>query len=93
VVFMIESQIAHVLAALRLLEARGATALEPSPEAQARSVARIDRRMRGTVWTAGGCASWYLDRTGRNSVLWPDFTWAFRRRLARLDPAEYVLHA
>jgi hypothetical protein len=48
--------------------------------------------MDGTVWVAGGCASWYLDRTGRNSTIWPDFTWRFRRRVARLDPAEYLTH-
>jgi cation diffusion facilitator CzcD-associated flavoprotein CzcO len=93
VVVMIESQIAHLLAALRHLEASGAAALEPRPEAQARSVAHVQQRMRGTVWTAGGCASWYLDRTGRNSTLWPDFTWRFRRRLERLDPREYAVLA
>ena len=37
--------------------------------------------MQGSVWTAGGCRSWYLDRTGRNSTLWPGFTMPFRRRL------------
>jgi hypothetical protein len=46
--------------------------------------------MRGTVWVDGGCASWYLDATGRNSTLWPDFTWRYRRRVARFDAAEYV---
>jgi cation diffusion facilitator CzcD-associated flavoprotein CzcO len=91
VVFMIESQIAHLIAALRHLDARGAATLEPRPEAQARSVAEVDGLMRGTVWTAGRCDSWYLDRTGRNSTLWPSFTWSFRRRLARLDPEEYLL--
>ena len=47
--------------------------------------------MRGSVWTAGGCRSWYLDRTGRNSTLWPGFTIPFRRRLARLRPDDYLL--
>jgi len=92
VVFMIESQIAHLLAALRHLDAHGAASLEPRAEAQARFVAEVEAAMRGTVWTAG-CRSWYLDRRGRNSTLWPGFTWAFRRRLARLDPAEYRLEA
>lgn len=27
--------------------------------------------MARTVWTTG-CASWYLDATGRNSTLWPE---------------------
>ena len=30
-----------------------------------------------------GCASWYLDDTGRNATLWPDWTWRFRRRHGR----------
>ncbi|HEV7591162.1 MAG TPA: NAD(P)/FAD-dependent oxidoreductase [Longimicrobium sp.] len=90
VVYMLEAQIEHLLAALRHLRATGAAALEPRDEAQEAFVAAIDRRMVGTVWTSGGCVSWYLDRTGRNSALWPDFTWRFRRRVARLDPAEYL---
>jgi hypothetical protein len=47
--------------------------------------------MQGTVWTSGGCASWYLDANGRNSTLWPDFTFRFRRALRLFDPAEHVL--
>jgi hypothetical protein len=34
--------------------------------------------------------SWYLDRTGRNSSLWPDFTWRFRRRLSQLVRRDWV---
>jgi cation diffusion facilitator CzcD-associated flavoprotein CzcO len=93
VLIMLEAQIEHVLSALEHMKASGAAAIEPRPEAQAAYVAEVERRMRGTVWTAGGCASWYLDRTGRNSTLWPDSTWRFRRRVARLDPAEYVTWA
>ncbi len=88
---MIEAQIEHVLAALRYMWRRGACAIEPRAEAQSAFVAEVQRRMEGTVWVAGGCASWYLDRTGRNSTLWPDFSWRFRRRAARLRPEEYVL--
>jgi hypothetical protein len=47
--------------------------------------------MRGTVWTSGGCTSWYLDRTGRNSSLWPGSTLDYRRRTRRLDPADHIL--
>ena len=43
-----------------------------------------------TVWVAGRCTSWYLDRTGRNSSLWPDFTWRFRRRMNRLVRRDWV---
>jgi cation diffusion facilitator CzcD-associated flavoprotein CzcO len=90
VVYMAESQIAHVLEALRRMREHGADVVEVRADAQARYNARVDERMRGTVWSTG-CSSWYLDETGRNSVLWPDWTWRFRRRTARLDPADYDL--
>ncbi len=89
VVLMIESQIEHVLGALGHLERGRATTLEPRAEAQAAFLADVDAKMRSTVWTTGGCTSWYLDRTGRNSTLWPGYTFSFKRRVARFDPAEY----
>jgi hypothetical protein len=47
--------------------------------------------MKGTVWTEGGCQSWYIDRNGLNTSLWPDFSFRFRRALQRFDPAEYLV--
>jgi cation diffusion facilitator CzcD-associated flavoprotein CzcO len=91
-VYMIESQIAHVMGALRLMRERGAETIEVRADAQERYNAALERKLDGTVWNTG-CASWYLDRTGRNSTIWPDWTWRFRRRAARLDPAEYALDA
>jgi hypothetical protein len=89
---MVESQIAHVLAALSAMRRAGAATVEVRAEAQERYNAELDARMAGTVWNTG-CASWYLDATGRNATLWPDWTWRFRRRAARWDPAAYELRA
>jgi cation diffusion facilitator CzcD-associated flavoprotein CzcO len=91
-VYMIESQIGHVMSALALMRERGAETIEVRREAQERSNAALERKLGGTVWNTG-CASWYLDRTGRNATIWPDWTWRFRRRVSTLDPAEYVLDA
>jgi cation diffusion facilitator CzcD-associated flavoprotein CzcO len=91
VVIMAEAGISHLLAALAHLRVTGAAALEPSVPAQAAFVGEVDRRMRGTVWSTGGCHSWYLDETGRNSTLWPGFTIPFRRRLRTLRPEDYLL--
>src|SRR5919198_6506847 len=93
IVFMIESQCNYVLSALRLMDERGAAELDVRPEAQAAYNARLQEQMSGTVWTSGGCASWYLDAHGRNTTLWPTFTWPFRERTRRLDPAQYELRA
>jgi cation diffusion facilitator CzcD-associated flavoprotein CzcO len=89
VVFMIESQVAYVLDALREMDARGASSVDVRPEVQEAFIAAIDRDMGRTVWMTGGCSSWYLDATGRNSTLWPDFTWRYRLRTRRFEPADY----
>jgi cation diffusion facilitator CzcD-associated flavoprotein CzcO len=89
VVLMVEHQVEHILGALRHLAAGRVAAIEPRAEAQAAFIADVDTRMRNTVWTTGGCQSWYLDRTGRNSTLWPGTTMSFGRRVARFDPSEY----
>lgn len=90
VIVIIESQIEHVIAALKNMNARSLVAIEPKPEAQAAFVADVDRKMKGTVWTSGGCNSWYLDKNGRNSTLWPGFTFTFARRVEPFDPKEYI---
>ena len=93
IVFMIESQIAYAMDALRTLDAQGAVACDPALAAQAAFNETVQRRMRGTVWMQGGCASWYLDAHGRNTTLWPGSSWTFRRATRRFDPAEYELLA
>jgi len=40
------------------------------------------------VW-ASGCSSWYLSASGRNTTIWPDFTFRFRRLTRRFDMAAY----
>ncbi|MDB4968915.1 MAG: 4-hydroxyacetophenone monooxygenase [Myxococcales bacterium] len=90
VITMIESQIEHLLGALRFMRQRGAVTVEPRPEAQAAFVARVDARMQGTVWNTGGCSSWYVDKTGRNSTLWPGMTFTFKQRIEKFRPSEYA---
>ncbi len=92
VILMTEAQLEHVANALAYMRAHGLAAVEPRAEAQAAFVDAVDRGAEGTVWTAGGCASWYLDETGRNAALWPGSVPAFRRRVEPFDPDEYRLH-
>jgi hypothetical protein len=93
VITMIESQIEHVVNALKYVDQRGVASVEPRATAQAAFVAEVDRMMKGTVWTSGGCSSWYLDARGRNSAIWPGFTFTFKRRVERFDPSEYAVMA
>lgn len=90
---MIEAQVKYVMQALSYKRERGIAALEPSADAQARFSDEIDEGTKGSVWTAGGCLSWYVDATGRNSTLWPGSIRAYQRRVARFEPDEYEVLA
>jgi cation diffusion facilitator CzcD-associated flavoprotein CzcO len=89
VLLMIEAQIAYLRRALRYRREHGLATLEPTAQAQAAYVAAVDRGTEGSVWTAGGCLSWYVDATGRNSTLWPGSVRAYQRRLARFEIGDY----
>jgi cation diffusion facilitator CzcD-associated flavoprotein CzcO len=87
-VFMIESQIAYVRDAVRHIGCTG-EAVEVREESETAWDDGVQRAMRRTVWTTGGCASWYLDARGRNTTLWPGSTWRFRRHTAGFDADAY----
>ena len=90
-VFIIESQIAYVLSALQKMGEREIATVEPRIEAQQEWNQDLHKRMQRTVWSTGGCASWYLDAHGRNTVLWPRTTFKFRSLLSEFDTEQYVV--
>jgi hypothetical protein len=73
-----------------MMERRRLRSVEVRPVMQDAFNNAVQRRMRRTVWTSG-CASWYLDARGHNTTLWPGFTWEYRLRTRRFDPARYGL--
>jgi len=90
-IYMIESQITYVMAALRTMRDRGLRAMEPRSEAQAAYNEWLQDQLGDSIWSNGGCRSWYLDDSGRNTTLWPTFTFRFRQQTATFKPEEYVL--
>jgi cation diffusion facilitator CzcD-associated flavoprotein CzcO len=91
-VYMIETQIDHVLGALDHLADRPGTPLEVTAEAEATYTREIDAMAAGTVWLQGGCRSWYVDEaSGRLTLLWPGTARSFRARNGTFDPRPYGL--
>lgn len=85
-----EAQIEHAVGAIRAMRQRGLASVEPTARAQHAWSDEIDAMSGRTVWVTG-CASWYLDTTGRNAALWPGSVPAFQRRVEPFDPADYHL--
>ena len=91
IVFMIESQLNYVMDCIAHLDRLGVNTFEVREQVQRRFNEELQRKLDGSVWTSGGCVSWYLDEHGRNATVWPGFTWPFRRRTRRFRPADYDL--
>jgi len=89
-VYMIESQVAYVLDAIRQMRAHRLAAVDVKPERQAHYNQAIQQRLERSIWSSGGCKSWYLNENGKNTTLWPGFTFRFRQQVARFDIDSYT---
>ncbi|MGD9618569.1 MAG: flavin-containing monooxygenase [Mycolicibacterium sp.] len=89
VVFMIESQIRYTAQAIAAVDRAGAGAIAATRAAQDRYNDDLQDALGGTVWSTGGCRSWYLDEHGVNRTLWSGMTWQYWLATRRLKTSEY----
>ncbi|HEX8630460.1 MAG TPA: NAD(P)/FAD-dependent oxidoreductase [Catenuloplanes sp.] len=89
VVYFHEAQARYITQAVRLIAAGGGP-LDVRADVAAEYDADLQRRLAGGVWTA--CHSWYRTETGRVVTNWPGLAGEYRRRTARLRPADYGRH-
>jgi cation diffusion facilitator CzcD-associated flavoprotein CzcO len=90
-VVMAEAQMRFILRALKYMDRKRADSLEVRADVLDEFNAQLQAKMRKTVWTQGGCSSWYLDEQGRNPTLWPDFTWKFMLATRRFEPDNFMI--
>lgn len=88
-VYMIESQLNYLVDYLKTARSGSITRVDVKAEAQQAYTEGIQRKLRRSVWTNGGCASWYKDAHGNITTLWPGFTFDFRRLTRTFDVAAY----
>ncbi|WP_433601569.1 flavin-containing monooxygenase [Nocardia sp. CA-135953] len=88
-VYMIESQINYIADALATVDRLGLRTVEVKRAVQDTYNKNLQGKLVKSVWSTGGCASWYLDKHGNNTTLWPDFTFEFRRITKNFDVAAY----
>jgi cation diffusion facilitator CzcD-associated flavoprotein CzcO len=88
-IVLIEAQLDYLLGALRQMRERGLASVDLKPDVQAAYNERVQAALAGTVWNAGGCKSYYLDRNGTNSTIYPWTTIDLRRRTSQFRLDEY----
>ncbi|UAK34915.1 NAD(P)/FAD-dependent oxidoreductase [Nocardia asteroides] len=88
-VYMIESQINYIADALATIDRLDLRTVEVRRDVQDAYNSELQAKLAGSVWLTGGCSSWYLDKHGNNTTLWPDWTFEFRRLTRTFDVAAY----
>ncbi len=86
VIYFHEAQARYIAQAVRLI-ADGRGPLAVRAEVAAGYDAELQRRLARSVWT--GCRSWYRTASGRVVTNWPGTAGEYRRRTARLRPADF----
>jgi cation diffusion facilitator CzcD-associated flavoprotein CzcO len=87
VIYMLESQADHIVAAVAAISKQRGTVLEVNEKSHNDFVASMARRQRHTVWQ--GCRSWYHDDHGRDTHNWPWLMSTYRRRTCRIRHDDY----
>jgi cation diffusion facilitator CzcD-associated flavoprotein CzcO len=89
-IYMIESQVHYIMEALKYARKNDVQLLDVKPEVQKQYNEKIHARLDKSVWNAG-CTSWYRTKSGKNTTLWPGFTFEFRARTYFFKPGDFVL--
>lgn len=90
-VYMIESQIAYVMDCIRQMRASNLRSIDVRADVQQRFNEKVQGSVNAAIWNQGGCKSWYLDARGRNTTIWPGFTFVFRNKTRRFDISKYAV--
>jgi cation diffusion facilitator CzcD-associated flavoprotein CzcO len=86
---LIELLADYVVGGIEAAERIGARSVEVKKHVQDVWNAEVQDSLRGTVWNDGGCSSYYIDSTGRNSAIYPWTTLRFRRDTREFDLDDY----
>ena len=90
IIFMIEAQANYILSAIQELRRSGVKSLNVRSDVLRTFNDGIQASLRKAIW-GSGCRGWYLDHNGRNTTIWPGYTWKFRQLTRRFNSADYEM--
>lgn len=89
IIFMIESQARYIAQAVAYMKKNKLKALEVDQRVEQDFVERVQQQSKKSVWQSG-CDSWYLDASGKNTTLWPSFTFMYWLKTRYFDASKYM---
>ena len=87
-VFMIEAQVNFIIQCIKALREKGYKYLDVKEHIQENYNTEIQKKLAHTVWNSG-CASWYQTTEGKNTSIWPGFTFQYWNRMKNLKKEDF----
>jgi 4-hydroxyacetophenone monooxygenase len=91
ITYFSECEVHYVTSCIRELLARGARALEPTPEAHDAYNARVDAENLKMAWGVSTVSTWYKNKTGRTAQNWPFSLLEYWQLTREPDLSQYEL--
>ncbi len=91
-IFMMESCFNYVIKAMPHILNAQTNFINTKEDVQNKYNKQIQKRLKKTIWMTGGCNSWYLNKDGINTTLWPGSTVEYRVVTSRFNPKDYEVH-
>lgn len=89
-ILMIEAQIKYVLQCLDYVEQHDVKLFDVRRDVQDQYNEQLQENTHGRVWESG-CQSWYLNKHGQNTTVWPGYVMGYQQQMRKLKPHEYLI--
>ena len=89
-VYMLESQARYIVQAIQAMMGQRLRFVNVKANRQAEYDMKIQERLKRSIWNSG-CTSWYQTATGKNTSVWPGYTFTYRLMTGRFDARDYEL--
>lgn len=88
--YLMESQMYYIMNSLKAMKDGGYQSVEVTPSAEQAYTDKVHEEMTRTVWHHGGCTSWHESVSGKVTVIYPGFSFNFRRMAKRFKKGDHV---
>lgn len=90
-IFVIESQMKYIMQCMQKLNDNSIKAIEPTQFAESEYTNMVHSEMQQTVWSYGGCSSWYQNEDGKVIAMFPGFSFTFRRMCKNFTANDHTI--
>lgn len=87
-IFMIEVQVNFIVQCIKNLRESGYKYLDVKETIQTNYNTEIQKKLAHTVWNSG-CVSWYQTAEGKNTSIWPGFTFQYWKRMKKVKKEDF----